>query len=124
MDCVEAASALPASVDAELPADVEQHLKECLVCQAEAARYKRLSRTMGTLRDQYIAPPEDLLEQVLDSVIEDRHRRIVRRRAVVGIGGLAIAAAGTVAGLVVHSRHKAATTRIIEIASELTGKAS
>lgn len=120
MECAEAVTALPGCVDDDLPKDVSAHLETCIQCQAEAVRYKRHARLMGTLADQYITPPDDLLESLLDSVIEDRkHRRSVRRRAAVGIGGLAIAAAGTAVGLVVHQRHKAATRGLVEAAGNV-----
>lgn len=120
MECAEAATALPGCVEDDLPEDVAAHLETCIHCQAEAVRYKRHARLMGTLADQFVEPPADLLESLLDSVIEDRkHRRSVRRKAAVGIGGLAIAAAGTAVGIVVHQRHKASTRGLVEIAGNM-----
>lgn len=117
MECADAATALPGCVEGDLPDDVAAHLEMCIHCQAEAVRYKRHARLLATVADQFVEPPADLLESVLDSVIEDRkHRRSVRRKAAVGIGGIAIAAAGTAVGIVVHQRHKAATRGLIEIA--------
>lgn len=117
MQCIEAVAALPGCVEGDLPEDVAAHLETCIRCQAEAAKYRRISRMMGTLVDQYSPPPDDLLELVLDSVIDDRHRRSVRRKAAVGLGGLAIAAAGTVAGLIVRSYYKHDGTKLAEAAS-------
>lgn len=120
MECLEAASALPGCVEGDLPEDVARHLETCIQCQADVVRYKRNARLLGTLADQFIEPPGDLLESVLNSVIEDRrHRRAVRRKAAVGIGGLAIAAAGTAVGIVVHHRHKTASRTVIEVAGEI-----
>ncbi|CAM8644259.1 hypothetical protein MCETE7_01217 [Acidimicrobiia bacterium] len=125
--CREVAAVLPALVDD--PALLEglgrgageQHLKECLRCQAEVARYRRLRRTMRGLSEvgystdlasgepRATAVAIESLEAALDDAIGRRERiRIVGRKTAL-LGGIAAATAAGVGGvLVLATRRRSA----------------
>ena len=113
-----------------------RHLEQCLRCQADLARYRRLRRILGTMRsdslvadslvadsvmadsvvaDTALAGPggcEEALGEVLDGLDSaaerrDRHR-IVGRRAVSIVGLAAATAAGVGGVLVLATRRRSA----------------
>lgn len=71
------------------------HVERCLRCQADVAQYRRLRRSLGTLRDDEVGPDAALLGEILDGVGAVAHRRQVGRRAAY-LGGLAAATAAGV----------------------------
>jgi anti-sigma factor RsiW len=116
MRCDEVTALLPALVDGEVVgADVERHVQSCLRCQAELARYRRLLRTLASLRTRFVEPTPGLLGETLAAITdaaETGARRTLlsgRRLAYAGaIGGGALAVGTTAALLIVRSRRRAA----------------
>src|SRR4051794_41905271 len=106
MRCDDVARLLPEAVDggAAVEPSVQRHIEQCLRCQAELARYRRMLRGLQLLRTRFLEPAPGLLAQTLaalEEVGEREARRAIlngRRLAYVGaIGGGAGAAraAGT-----------------------------
>lgn len=116
MRCEELAPALAGVVDGSLRLDRgdRRHVEQCLRCQAELARYRRLRRAASTLRAEVIAPPPSLLHDVLVSVEEGGDRPgplgglTARRAAYLGGLAAATAAAGAGAAIVLVSRGRRA----------------
>lgn len=88
------------------------HVAQCLTCQAEKARYRKLRRTLASLASTSATVDTELLDRILerlDSVSErrDRHRAAGLRAA--SIVGLAAATAAGVGGvLVLATRRRSA----------------
>jgi len=104
MPCDEIASRLAGPDDelADLTADEHRHVAGCLRCQAEVARERRLQRTLSSLRDVSVAPPDDLLESVLVHLDEHGARRgHPRARKAAWVGGIAAATAAAAGGAIV-----------------------
>jgi hypothetical protein len=93
------------------PEDAAQ-VAQCLSCQAEMSRYRRLERTLRDLRDFAVPVPSGLLEELreaLDSASERRARhRIAGRRAASLVGLAAATAAGVGGVLVLATRRRSA----------------
>ena len=105
-DCVPLRDHLPASVDGELPADVAAHVATCLRCQAEVAQYRRLARALRSLEPQLALVPLGLHTRVMEALAEARGRASrLWRGALIGAGGLLVAAGGTTAGILI-TRHR------------------
>ncbi len=108
MQCRDLADVL-AAVDEPLSGRARRHVDRCLRCQAERAQYRRLVRSVATLRDQPTFTPPLLVEDILDYVraaTDAAHRTrtaLVRRFALAG--GVAAVAGGAVAGAVALARH-------------------
>lgn len=82
-------------------ADAE-HLAQCLRCQADLTRFRRLRRTLASLRDLPVPADPEILEGVLeglDSAAERRERHRLAGRRAVSIVGLAAATAAGVGGV-------------------------
>jgi hypothetical protein len=127
--CREVAAVLPAFVDEPKVLDGlgggagEQHLRECLRCQADVARYRRLRRTMrglsevGDLADpvsisgpgRAMADALGALESALDEALGRRERLRIAGRKTALLGGIAAATAAGVGGvLVLATRRRSA----------------
>ena len=115
MRCDEVAALLPGLVDGvdESNLAVERHVQECLRCQTDLVRYRKLVRNLELLRTRYIEPTPGLLGDTLAALTDaaerravphDRHRppARVRRRD----RGHAVATAAT-ALLIARSRRRA-----------------
>jgi anti-sigma factor RsiW len=65
--CAGVAAALPAHVAGEIPLDArtEEHVAQCLRCQAEIVRYRRMLRALHDLRDDVPDPPTTALADIL-----------------------------------------------------------
>jgi hypothetical protein len=87
-----------------------RHVEECLRCQAELARYRKLLRTMRSLRSTAADVPPGLLAELLEHAGDAGERSAIRAaltgRRVAYLGGIAAAAtaAGAGAALVIASR--------------------
>ena len=103
--------------DSELLSEVDAaHVAQCLRCQAEMARFRRIARTMASFREIPVAADPAVLDTVLDTILEgldsaaerrERHRIAGRRAA--SIVGLAAATAAGVGGvLVLATRRRSA----------------
>jgi hypothetical protein len=106
---------LPRAVDAGEPVDigVQQHVGQCLHCQAELARYHKLLKALRTLRAQYLIPAPGTLAQTLAALGESQERQAIRsvlsgrRGAYLGALGGAAVAAGAAAAAVALARKRA-----------------
>ncbi|MEL7157827.1 MAG: hypothetical protein AAFN30_14665 [Actinomycetota bacterium] len=90
----------------ELTADVEAHVNACLRCQAELAQYRKLLRALTSLRGHYLAPDDQLLDDILAALrppasVHRLHRLHHRNRRAAYIGGIAAAATAGAAGAIV-----------------------
>ncbi len=103
--CASVASLLPAMADGSEAAAASlaatRHVASCLGCQAEVARYRRMVRSLGSLRDQAVPVPPGLLDAVVDALDGRLDRSRGRRLAYAG--AVAAGAAATVV-LVARSR--------------------
>lgn len=99
------ADLLPGVVDGSVELDerTAEFIATDLRCQAELARYRRLLRSLASLRARFVEPPPGLLAETLAAIEADVERRRVRdlmgsktrHVAIAGaIGGAAVAAAG------------------------------
>ena len=117
MRCEEVAAALPSLVDGVDDANlaVQRHVDQCLRCQAEVARYRKLVRTLELLKSRYIEPTPGLLGETLAALGDAAEKGALRtyvsaRRLAYGGAavGTAALAAGTAALLIARSRRRAA----------------
>jgi anti-sigma factor RsiW len=118
MRCDDIALLLPAIVDGEEPAalSVQHHVGECLRCQAELARYRRMLRGLQLMRTQFLEPAPSALAQTLAALGEASEQRAIRsllsgrRIAYAGAIGGAVAAAGaTATAVLVHRARRRAS---------------
>ncbi len=119
MRCDEIALLLPAIVDGEERAalPVQHHVEECLRCQAELARYRRMLRGLQLMRTQFLEPSPGVLAETLAAIGAASERRAIhsvmtgRRVAYAGAVGGAVAAAGaTAAAVLVHRARRRASS--------------
>ena len=114
------ADLLPSLADGTVDVDERTRLfiESDLRCQAELARYRRLIRSLGTLRAAYLEPAPGSLAQTLNSLAVEGERRVARsiltgrRIAVAGaaLGGAAIAGAATAAVMAARTRRRLLTS--------------
>ena len=115
MRCDDLGDVLAAAADGSAVPDTRarRHIESCLRCQAELVQYRRLLRTLRTLRTQVLEPAPGLVAEVLASLEEAGERHAVRsllsgRRTAYLVGvGAATAAAGAAGALVLASRSRA-----------------
>jgi hypothetical protein len=106
---------LPGLVDGSVAADAETlaFVESDLRCQAELVRYRRLLRSLATLRERRVEPPSASLHETLVA-LNDAHdrqflRRIAERRKLAGAAlGTAVVTAGAAAVILARSRRRAA----------------
>ena len=118
MQCDQIAEALPQIVDGSATADraVLKHVDSCLRCQAELVQYRRLLKTLRTLRTDVLEPAPGTLTGIFARLEEAGERRAARslltgRRAAY-VGGIAAATtAGAAAGALVLA-HRARNKRM------------
>jgi hypothetical protein len=84
-----------------------RHVERCLRCQAEVVQYRKLLRTLRTLRTDVLEPAPGLLADILANLEEsgERHaiRSILSGRRIAYLGGLAAATAAGAAGAIVYA---------------------
>lgn len=107
--CAEVSLALAATVERSdiLPAAAAQHVEQCLPCQADLVRHRRIRRTMLAMADAAVVSHDDeverLLEQFRPGATVHRIHETSRRKAY--ISGIAAAAtAGAAGAIVIASR--------------------
>jgi len=112
VSCSDAASALPAMVDAGggVAPDIWAHANTCLRCQAELARYRHMLRSLHSLRCDWVKPAPGALRVTLEALETARPARRVAVAAYVG--GAVVATAASAAGMMVW-----ATRRRVGLAS-------
>ena len=112
MRCEELAELVSASFDGSDAYDwqARRHIGTCLRCQAELARYRKLVRTLRSLRAEVFDPGPGLVADVVAALEEAGERHILRSllsgHKVVYMGGLAVATAGAAGALVFASRSR------------------
>lgn len=109
MRCEVVADALSGVIDdpsvLDLPA--RSHLSTCLRCQAEAAQYRRLNRSLRGLRSERVAPAGGLLDDIYATIDDPdlvRHLGRSSRRAAYLSGLAAATAAGAAGAIVIATR--------------------
>ena len=109
MQCEDLSGALAATADgdASLSRAERRHVERCLRCQAEVVQYRKLLRTLRTLRTDVLEPAPGMLADILASIEEAGERQAVRSvlngRRIAYIGGLAAATAAGAAGAIVFA---------------------
>ncbi len=83
------------------------HVGRCLQCQAEMVQYRKLLRTMRTMRTDVLEPAPGVLASILANLEEAGERSAIRsliagHRAAY-LGGLAAATAAGAAGAIVFA---------------------
>ena len=108
--CTDVSELFPAVSDGSdaLSRDAQRHVDSCLRCQAELVQYRRVLRTLRTMREDVLVPTPGLLASVLANVgdVGDAGERRAIRALVSGrraayLSGLAATAAGAGAAAVV-----------------------
>jgi hypothetical protein len=101
------ALAAAAGGDTVLSRAERKHVERCLRCQAEVVQYRKLLRTMRTLRTDVLEPAPGLLADILANLEEAGERHAVRSmlsgRRIAYLGGLAAATAAGAAGAIVFA---------------------
>ena len=117
MRCEEVVELLPAIVDGGQPADrgVQTHVESCLRCQAELVQYRKLLRTLHTLRTEVLEPAPGLLTDILAGLEAAGERRAIRSiltgRTAAYAGGIAAATAAGAVGAILLA-HRARDRRL------------
>ena len=90
-----------------LAGEPRRHVETCLRCQAELVQYRKLLRTMHTMRTEVLEPAPGLLADLLAGVAGAGERRairsLVRGHKAAYLGGLAAATAAGAAGAIVFA---------------------
>lgn len=85
----------------------QRHIETCLGCQAEVARYQKMLRALGDLREVRVHAPAGLLEDTLAGVGGPAVIRVLSARKKAALAGaLGAVAAGTAATAVVLARRR------------------
>ncbi|HWH35909.1 MAG TPA: hypothetical protein VNT56_11400 [Acidimicrobiales bacterium] len=107
MRCEDLAEMVSATPEGVVIDDVRgrRHVETCLRCQAELARYRKLVRTLRSLRSEVFDPGPGFVADVLAALDDagDRHllRSLLSGHRVAYVGGLAVATAGAAGALVI-----------------------
>ncbi len=100
-----------AGPDESFGATLDTHVAECLTCQAEAARYRKLLRALSALSDDLEPAPAGLaaaVESALDAASRRRRPPVGLSRVAAATGAVAATAAGMLAvALWKRARHAA-----------------
>jgi len=94
-----------------LPRPARRHVESCLRCQADLVQYRRLLRSLRSLRTEVLEPAPGLLAEVFASLEHAAERQAIRGvlhgRRVASLGGIAAAAtAGAAGALVLAARNR------------------
>jgi len=110
--CDEVARHLPKVIDGddELPEDVARHVAQCLRCQVESVRYRRVARTMRQLRHHSVPAGPELARQIVARIeaaeAAGAGRSRLRRAAYVAAAATAATAAGAAGAIVLANRSR------------------
>ena len=108
MRCEDVRSLLPAMGD-DHPVDLQaqRHIETCLGCQAEVARYQKMLRALGELREVRLHAPVGLLEDTLAGVGGPAVIRVLSSKQKAALAGaVGAVAAGAAATAVVVARRR------------------
>jgi len=108
MRCEQVAELLAGAVDgsAVLDATATRHVSSCLRCQAELAPYRRLLRSLRSLRDEPVLAPGDLPAMIAARLDAAGRQSSWPRRVAYAGAVAATAAAGAGAIVLVASRNR------------------
>lgn len=108
--CRLVARRLPLETDTAPGGGFETHVRTCLTCQAEAARYRKLARALAALALEPTRAPAGLVESVAVAIDRTGAADVERRQGWLGrvAAGAAVAAAGVVALALWRRSHYAA----------------
>ena len=98
---------MPLLAGDDSPGALRDHVRTCISCQAEAARYRTMGRVLATFSHERYEPPFDLVPGVLaglESGVSAAMERPVAEAKRLAKAGTAAAVAGAVAGVVVIAR--------------------
>ena len=101
-----------AESDSSLPRSIARHTDHCLRCQAEQAQYRKIRRTMLSMRGSHIDPGVTMVGEVMmlvrdtDVVPVDQQSGDRRRVAYVAAAATAATAATAAGALVLAARVK------------------
>ena len=84
---------MPLLAEAGARGRLKDHIDSCISCQAEASRYRSLSRVIGSFSSEVYPPPFDLVPGVMASLRRPYHE--AKRRVKAGAAA-AVAVAGAV----------------------------
>ncbi len=78
--CAEVAGVLPSILDGGSSAGeaVVDHVGQCLRCQAELARYRKLLRLLNQMRAARVEPPPGAVSDVLGAIEDAAQRQVIR----------------------------------------------
>lgn len=107
MTCDDVAGELSdeAAGDGGLSLEARRHTETCLRCQADLVQYRKLLRSLRSLRTEVLEPAPGLLPEILAGIEHAGERHAIRaalhgRRAAY-LGGIAAAATAGAAGAIV-----------------------
>jgi len=108
MRCDDVRAILPGLAGDE-PVDLQaqRHIDACLACQAEVARYHKMFRALGDLREYRVPVPTDLLAETLAGIGGPSRLRVMtntQKAAVAGAVGAVAAGAAATAVILVRRR--------------------
>lgn len=106
-----------AEFGANLPRAISRHTDHCLRCQAEVAQYRKIRRTMISMRGSYVDPGVGMVAEVMNMVREhdpaielgvpyEGERSTGDRRRAAYVAAAAATAAGAAGALVLAARVK------------------
>ena len=107
MRCDDVVDLLPQAAEGSLLLErsAREHVERCLRCQAELVQYRRLLKTLRTLRTEVLEPAPGLLTDILAELEEagERHaiRSLLSGRRAAYLGGIAAATGAAAAGAIV-----------------------
>lgn len=108
MQCDDVRSLLPAMADQGLvDLRAQRHIETCIACQAAGARYTKMLRALGELRDIRVDAPVGLLDQTLAAIGGPAVIRVMSaKQKAAWAGALGAVAAGAAATAVVVARRR------------------
>lgn len=108
MQCEDVRSLLPVmGHDAPVDLQAQRHIETCLGCQAEVARYQKMLRALGELREVRLHAPSGLLDDTLAGIGGPSVIRVMSSRQKAALAGaLGAVAAGAAATAVVLARKR------------------
>ena len=110
MGCEMLGDLLPGVIDGELEPRAREHVDTCLRCQAQVAQYRRMHRLLRSLEPQLALVPLGLHQAIMRALAETHGRSAVLwRGALIGAGGLLVAAGTTAGILLTRHRHRIAS---------------
>jgi len=86
---------MPGVVDG--PTGSDAHIAQCLICQAESAKYRTLVRALASLRHQIMTAPDGLVQAVMSDLGRAPMSARRNKAGQAAAAGVAVAVAGAIA---------------------------